>query len=374
MGGSFAWLAENEEKLGDMAAAVNLDMVGENQDLCGGPFTVVKTPDSLPSFVNLLMAKILDDVKIGAKGISGAGVPLIKYAVTPFSGGSDHYIYSDPSVGVPCVGLAQWPDKFYHTSWDTLDKVDPEMLRRAAIMTATYAYFIANMGVREAIWLASEAYSSVKQSLAESAQRKLTEAIKTAEGNDDGHRRLAEGMAAAKKALDYELDKGVKVVDSIGRFSGGDRDYMLYKRQLVSELENAAENEMENVERVVIEYGKTMGIDELPRVKRSHLNKLEKRASKTVPKRTYRGPISLGGYTHMPWYYRLSAEDRDDLWKLGKDHPDARNYVNLAIYWADGERNLLDISRLVELEAGSTDLEYLAGYFELLRKLKLLEY
>jgi hypothetical protein len=76
----------------------------------------------------------------------------------------------------------------------------------------------------------------------------------------------------------------------------------------------------------------------------------------------------------MPWYYKLSTEDRDALWKLGKDHPDARNYANIAVYWADGKRSLLDISRLVEMEAGSTDLEYLAGYFELLRKLKLLEY
>jgi hypothetical protein len=44
------------------------------------------------------------------------------------------------------------------------------------------------------------------------------------------------------------------------------------------------------------------------------------------------------------------------------------------VYWADGKRSLLDISRLVELEAGSTDLEYLAGYLELLKKLKSLEY
>ena len=60
--------------------------------------------------------------------------------------------------------------------------------------------------------------------------------------------------------------------------------------------------------------------------------------------------------------------------RAGKDHPDAHNYGNIAVYWADGKRSLLDISRLVEMEAGSTDLMYLAGYFELLKKLKLLEY
>jgi len=374
MGGSFAWLAENEDRIKDMVAAVNLDMVGENQDLCGGPFAVVRTPDSLPSYANLLMEKLLDEVKIGTKGIGGAGVPIIKYAVTPFSGGSDHYIYSDPSVGVPCVGLAQWPDKFYHTSWDTLDKVDPQMLRRAAVMTATYAYFIASMGVGEATWLASEVYTGVKRGLAELAQRKTTEAIQRAEGKDYCGRLLAEGLAATRRALDYELDKGIKTVESVSVFSGGDQGYLAYKSQLTSELEDAAKRAMRDAKRAIAEYGKTVGVEELPRAKKSYMKKSEKRASKIVPRRTYRGPVSLAGYTHMPWYYKLSAEDRDALWKLGKDHPDARSYGNIAVYWADGKRSLLDISRLVEMEAGATDLEYLAGYFELLRKLKLLEY
>ena len=41
MTGSYAFLATHEEELKNTVAAINLDMVGENQDLCGSTFTAV---------------------------------------------------------------------------------------------------------------------------------------------------------------------------------------------------------------------------------------------------------------------------------------------------------------------------------------------
>jgi hypothetical protein len=43
------------------------------------------------------------------------------------------------------------------------------------------------------------------------------------------------------------------------------------------------------------------------------------------------------------------------------------------MYWADGERSLLEVSGLVELEAGRTDLEFLVKYFRLLGKMGLVK-
>jgi hypothetical protein len=53
---------------------------------------------------------------------------LFRYATTPFGDGSDHFIFSDSTVGVPMPMLIQWPDKFYHTSADTIEKVDPRII------------------------------------------------------------------------------------------------------------------------------------------------------------------------------------------------------------------------------------------------------
>ena len=67
--------------------------------------------------------------------------------------------------------------------------------------------------------------------------------------------------------------------------------------------------------------------------------------------------------------------DRDELWRFGQEHKDVSRAIGtLAMYWADGERNLLEVSRLVELESGSTDLEYLVGHFRFLERMGLVEF
>jgi hypothetical protein len=110
----------------------------------------------------------------------------------------------------------------------------------------------------------------------------------------------------------------------------------------------------------------------LPKQKGKRMSKLEREASALTPKRLYKGPVSVRGYTHRPWIYGLSEEDKDGLWKLSKEHKEARGATTLALYWADGKRNLLDISRLVELEMGRTDLKFLIGFFRFLEKMKLI--
>lgn len=113
MTGTYAWLNEVEGEIPEMVAALNLDMVGEKQDVTGSSLLVERTPEATPSFVNSLMEAIYDEVKKQASNLGGSSeYPLFRHAVTPFSGGSDHYVYSDPTVCVPCPMIIQWPDKF----------------------------------------------------------------------------------------------------------------------------------------------------------------------------------------------------------------------------------------------------------------------
>ena len=102
---------------------------------------------------------------------------------------------------------------------------------------------------------------------------------------------------------------------------------------------------------------------------RRRLRKLEREAAGVVPRRLFRGPVSL-----RPWVRGLSWEDREAWWRLGKKHPESRFLGTLAMYWTDGVRSLLEVSGLVELEAGGTDLEYLVEYYRLLRAMGLVEY
>ena len=103
-------------------------------------------------------------------------------------------------------------------------------------------------------------------------------------------------------------------------------------------------------------------------MRRGRFRKIEAEAQGIVARRLFKGPVST-----RPWVRKLSGEDREALWRLGKDHPESRTLGTLAMYWADGERSLLEVSGLVELEAGRTDLEFLVKYFRLLGKMGLVK-
>ena len=54
---------------------------------------------------------------------------------------------------------------------------------------------------------------------------------------------------------------------------------------------------------------------------------------------------------------RLSAEDREGLRRLGLEHPAGRSVGSVVLFLTDGVRSLAEISELVDLKRGSTDLE-----------------
>lgn len=114
-------------------AAVNVDMAGEDQGRCGGPLIVERSPDDLPSYLNGAVEGAAAALPAAAVSYSGAvGCDTRAWRATPFVGASDHLLVVEPPTGRPAVSLGHWPDRFNHSSLDTVDKVDPAELRRTA--------------------------------------------------------------------------------------------------------------------------------------------------------------------------------------------------------------------------------------------------
>lgn len=144
--GSYAYLEKIGKASSKIKAAFNLDMVGARQDRGYGPITITDLPLATPSLVSDAAAVVLDEINHEVTGmVKEAFCPMFNSHLTPFTGGSDHIVYSDPMTNIPCLMLGQWPDKYYHTSTDTLDKVDPYILSRSAALAAGYAYSLANL-------------------------------------------------------------------------------------------------------------------------------------------------------------------------------------------------------------------------------------
>jgi hypothetical protein len=65
-----------------------------------------------------------------------------------FQLGSDHQVYQDSSFGIPAIYFNDWPDRYIHTNFDSAANIDPTKLKRAGVIGAASAYFLANFTPR----------------------------------------------------------------------------------------------------------------------------------------------------------------------------------------------------------------------------------
>jgi hypothetical protein len=235
-------------------------------------------------------------------------------------------------------------------------------------MTATYAYFIASAGSAEAIWLTSEVGARERSRLASEVQKLVTDALTDAQCSGEPLKVVVKALRKLRRLVNYRLDRGEEAIKSVRRLALNSLIQASFEKSLLSNLKEVATYEQQTAENAIQEYAKMKQL-ELSTFGEDELERIEMETQKIVPKRVFRGPVSI-----RPWIRRLSSIERDEWHTFGKKYENVgRVQATLAMYWADGRRNLLEISRLVELEAGSVNLEYLKAYFNWLEKMGLLK-
>jgi len=369
MSGSFAYLSEHEADLAKMIAGLNLDMVGQDQEQTGSSWLIERPPDAAASFAPTLLARLRDelpelknmpDVSPSHTGIGA--YPLYRQAEVPFSGGSDHYIFSDPTVGVPMPMLIQWPDRFYHTAADTPDRTDPRSLARAGTLAAAYAWWLATTDAEGATWLGYEMLARFKGRLVEAAQATVTESLTL----DDGAA-LAKAVIRLDRRLAYLLDRQKAALHTLEKLAPVECPVV----DLLAQAERSAQEELAWARGFVCLHAAALGLETLPIIPSRKLSEREQEAAGLIPQRQVRGPVPLE--QHLS---RLSEQDRNAWRQLLEKRQDWSYHTlsTLALYWADGNRTVLEIADLVELEAGARDVGLLLAYFRLLEKLEFVSF
>ncbi len=155
MMGTYPYLATHPD-FDKALGAMNLDMVGGRQTRFYGPITLTKNPWSTPNLINELATYSMGEAGKEAFSLGNDPVALTNHRVDSFSGGSDHIIYADPSINIPCCMLGQWPDLNYHTATDTLDVIDPEVLKFSCLTAVNFAYNLANLKAEDLPYLFEE--------------------------------------------------------------------------------------------------------------------------------------------------------------------------------------------------------------------------
>lgn len=293
--GTLAWLAAEPARAARTLAAINLDMVGEDQSQCGSTLQLEHPPHFRATFAETLLADVRREWIAGAGGSAGR----TRVSEVPFSGGSDHAVLIDPAFGIPCPMLIQWPDRYYHSSYDTPDRCDPGSLELAAGLAATYAGWLAAAGPDQRATLGARTL--------EDARRRMDEAA----GGEDAPRRLAR-----------EHTRGASAIASLGRLG--------VPAGAIAGLEAALDAHAAARGAGAWQGGEAGG---------------------RIPVRRLGAPLDL--LIHLlPGWDASSAEDRERWRMLERELPGGRLALDLAWVACDGRRASGEIAALIERETG----------------------
>lgn len=345
MTGTYAYLAQRGDDVKRIRAAVNLDMVGQDQEACGSTLQVESPPRAMPSYTATLLTEIMEGIAQEITNLSGnTRFPSFRWTVTPFSGGSDHYILSDPTVGVGCPMLIQWPDRFYHTDQDTMDKVDPGMLKRIGTATAVYAAFLADAGYPQAVWLASQMTSRLAGQLREAVAQLWS-------SSPQPLRKVSNKLGFLATCLLADMDSLKTLVEE-------DRQEDFQK------ILESCQEESAHVLGAAVSRLEWLIKESKVAEARMEPHPVPGEESRLVPVRLVPGPIPVRDHL-------LNPRDRAEWYQLSKKYEKAGSWAVTAMYWMDGKRTLGQVMDLAEVETGQRHPEFLLESLKFLERLGL---
>jgi hypothetical protein len=213
--GTSAWLQKHPEVTKKLVADLNFDMEGLGLAEHGSFWTMHRTPDTFPSFLNDLSANVMEvianlnreRVRFRSEGY-GFTFPIVSPggSTDPFYilidkhyGASDHVVYM--SNGIPSVMFITWPDMYYHSSMDTPDKLDPTQFKRAGVVGLGALAVLATADEPMAMKVAAETLARGTERVGQ-AQRKgmayLTDVTDAAS--------LADALKEARNAVRHQVE------------------------------------------------------------------------------------------------------------------------------------------------------------------------
>jgi hypothetical protein len=340
--GSSAYVATHVPRIKRTIGAICIDTPAGLYDETGG-YTFALNPDVNRSYQDALIVRISENYY--------AGLPHKFPRWSPYRPRSDSYL-SDPLIGIPTVSAtaSTGAENVHHNSADTLDRVDPRSLRDLSSMVATFLYYLASASDSEIPWLTEIAADRSYENAIAAAAPFLSR-ITVAENGDSLSRQLSRGLAE----VNYNADRDRDALLSVLRLSSsGNRERLLAKLDpLLQRIRRFADGQCERLHeaanRRAIEVGSASPVKaSAPAVNPSFIE-----ASHIVVKRKRFGPVTLDD---------LPLEQREGYPGFGDTPAPLR-----LLYWCDGKRTIAEVVRLIELEQGPINFDFV-GYFKFLAR------
>jgi hypothetical protein len=366
--GSVAYLSTHKDARDRIVAGINLDMVGENQELCRSTLNLDCTPDSLPSWLNDYVSSLIEQTASVFDRQTHLGhSSTFRYSISQFSAGSDHTEFNEAGVGIPCIMLLQWPDMFYHTSMDTIDKVSEDSLRRAGWTTAVAALGLANADEKTAFEWANLTIAKGSSRIMNAGTKAAEDLFSARAGTKakDKAKKLAKLAAYHRTKLEHVSSKEQAAVRSVTRLADSHKLHAFLDKHCM-EIEALGRRERDRFEEIVGHIEEDLGVS-------LRSSRREEWATQdgmdAVPKKLFKGTLCYDVIRDT-----LNPSDYDKFQDLEESDPDFYKKSIEILNFMDGRRSVADLVRAVSAEYSPTDPKTVRTYVEFLRKMRLVEF
>jgi len=374
--GTGPWVKANKDLMEKTLCNINMDMVGEWLSLNQAFMCLMRTSYGNPHYINDVMENYYRFVgesnreriqnrsgfyKVPKRIVAptGSDEPFY-YSIETHYGASDHMVFNDWGVQVPGIMMIAWPDRWYHTSGDRVDKADPTQLKRVAIIGAAAAYTIAAADDFTAMQIAGETASNGTRRLGHQFMLGL-EQLNNATAED-----LTEAYRMARTYVEASQRNELDTLDSIMELADDEAAAGAYIAQMKSTIDAVATAHLNAIDAHMNVVADRLGTEPVTIV----LSDLEQRATTVIPRQT--DLVKANGYRgYQEYIMAVPAEERGKF-PYSREGIANTGEVQLLI---DGRTNVYQIKQALDAQNRRTsDLQSIFNFLEVLKLAGLVEF
>ncbi len=374
--GTGPWVKAHKDLMEKTLCNINMDLVGEWLSLNQAFMCLMRTSYGNPHYINDVMENYYRFVgesnreRIQNRGgfykvpkrivaPTGSDEPFY-YSIETHYGASDHMVFNDWGVQVPGIMMIAWPDRWYHTSGDRVDKADPTQLKRVAIIGAAAAYTIAAADDFTAMQIAGETASNGTRRLGHQFVLGLEQLNNaTAENLPEAYRMARAYVEASQR---NELD----TLDTVMELADDEAVVGAYVDQMKATIEAVATAHLRAIDAHMNVVANRLGAEPVAIV----LTDLEQRAMTVIPSQT--DLVKANGYRgYQEHIMAVPAEERSKF-PYSREGIANTGEVQLLI---DGNMNVYQIKQALDAQnRRPSDLQAIFNFLEVLKLAGLVEF
>ena len=374
--GTGPWVKANKDLMEKTLCNINMDMVGEWLSLNQAFMCLMRTSYGNPHYINDVMENFYRFVgdsnreriqnrsgfyKVPQRIVAptGSDEPFY-YSIETHYGASDHMVFNDWGVQVPGIMMIAWPDRWYHTSGDRVDKADPTQLKRVAIIGAAAAYTVAAADDFTAMRIAGETASNGTRRLGHQFVLGLEQL------NNATVETLPEAYRMARAYVEASHRNELDTLDSIMELADDEAAVGAHVAQMKATIDAVAAAHLAAIDAHMNAVANRLGTAPVKIV----LTDLEQRAMTVVPRQTEL--VKANGYRgYQEFITAVPAEERAK-YPYSRDGVANTGEVQLLI---DGNMNVYQIKQALDAQNRTpSDLQAIFNFLEVMKLAGLVEF